>query len=40
MYTDKEQAEEAVAMMYSGELSVAETWEILDNWDGDVFDLF
>ena len=36
MYSDEEMVKEAIEQMNSGEISVAEAWSILDNFDGDI----
>lgn len=38
MYVDEDEVKEVIAMMNSGEISVAEAWEILDWFDGDLIE--
>ena len=36
MYSDEEMVKEAIQQMHSGEISMAQAWDILDNFDGDI----
>jgi hypothetical protein len=36
-YTEEE-VQETVSQMYSGEISIAEAWDVFDNFDGDIFE--
>lgn len=38
MYTDAEMMAEAVEMFNKGDISVAEMWDYVDNFDGDIVD--
>ena len=38
MYVDEELVKETIEMMNSGEMSVAEAWDILDYFDGDIIE--
>jgi hypothetical protein len=38
MYVDEDEVRETIEMMNNGEISVAEAWEILDYFDGDLIE--
>jgi hypothetical protein len=38
MMIDEDEVKETIEMMNSGEISVAEAWEILDYFDGDLIE--
>ena len=38
MYVDEELVKETIEQMNSGEISVAEAWDILDYFDGDIIE--
>lgn len=38
MYVDEDEVKETIEMMNNGEISVAEAWEILDWFDGDLIE--